>query len=127
MSAVQDEAEIGPVETSSDNDHDSITVKESNIHHNGLSETEENVERQRSLRWGEAEDEEQEGVDEGSIPDGDITGDCEESIKSDEGSIKSSGQAAASKAPEKPSSADGSLSTPDDTPSIQVRAPCPQD
>lgn len=120
MSTVQDEAETGPEETSSETENDSIHIQETNINEYGLIEPATAAERQRSLGWEEAGDEEREGVEE-SPQHGKKAEDYENSIKSGESSTEAGGETVASKAQEKPSSADGSLSTPDDTPSVQVR------
>ncbi|KAL9118093.1 MAG: hypothetical protein Q9187_005365 [Circinaria calcarea] len=118
MSTVQDEAEAGPVETLSETENSSFQIQEANINNYGPIEFGTDAERHSSLGWEEAGDEEREEVGKSSRH-GKKAEDYANSIKSDESSIEASGGTVASKAQEKPSSADGSLSTPDDTPSVQ--------
>lgn len=123
MSTVQDEADIGlgKAETEPTNDEGPAVVEdvERIKSRNGTEQPSTIVEILQIVRQDEAEEEDsgQNGASFGSygrlVPE-----DGEE----EEASIRNNEEVLASPARERPSSADGSLSTPDDTPSIQVES-----
>lgn len=121
MSTVQDEADIGLGEPDTEPSNDEHSTAEDAARprsRNGTQLPSSIVEVLRSVRQDDLKEEQisQNGASFGSY--GRLVHEDEE----DETSIQNKEDVLASPAKERPSSADGSLSTPDDTPSIQVES-----
>lgn len=120
MSTVQDEADIGLAEpdpqSTTDGDPTVAYVQQSESR-NGAEEPSRVMAALQSVR---ETDPEEEHIDQNGGSFGSYGRIIREGEVEDEASIQIAEEVLASPARERPSSADGSLSTPDDTPSVQV-------